>query len=71
MKLTAIERFEIRAEAFRMMTGHMAPGKDIAMSAGGDDDAREAAWHKWWSSYALPVDAMLWAFDRVMGGSDD
>lgn len=70
MKLTLIERFEIQAEAFRLMTGHMAPGKDCAAAAGIDED-REAAWNKWWDSYALPVDAMLCAFEHVMSDKDE
>ena len=30
MHLSRLERYEIQAEAFRRMTGHLAPGKDAA-----------------------------------------
>ncbi len=30
MHLSSLERYEIQAEAFRRMTGHLAPGKDAA-----------------------------------------
>jgi hypothetical protein len=33
MHLSSLERYEIQAEAFRRMTGHLAPGKDAV--AGG------------------------------------
>jgi len=33
MEFSSIEAFEVRAEAFRIMTGHMAPGKDAAAAS--------------------------------------
>ena len=30
MEFSSIEAFEVRAKAFRIMTGHIAPGKDAA-----------------------------------------
>ena len=31
--MTDLERYEVKAEAFRICTGHMAPGKDAASAS--------------------------------------
>ncbi len=42
--------FEVKAESFRLMTGMMAPGKDVAAGANEDGDSRkerEKEWCEW------------------------
>lgn len=40
--------YEVKAEAFRRMTGHMAPGKDASpASYPAPLEDRAAAWDKW------------------------
>ena len=46
--MTATERYEADSEAFYAQTGYMAPGKDVPMAMGGQDEAeRRAAWDAW------------------------
>jgi len=65
--LNANEVFEIKAEAFRRMTGHMAPGKDPGLVAAEDPAARSAAWEVWVEAYGDAVIATISAYERVMG----
>ena len=67
MKLTFYERFEIQAEAFRIMTGHMAPGKDAAPeSYPAPYKERDAAWEKWSAQNIECVRATMLATERVL-----
>ena len=68
MKLNSTEEYELKAEAFRVMTGHMAPGKD-ASAAGypAPYEEREAAWAEWGTKHGEVVRAMLLAL-RVIDG---
>lgn len=67
MKLDAIERFDIKAEAFRIMTGHMAPGKDVsALGWSEPHEVREAEWSRWCEAFNACANAMLTAVDRIL-----
>jgi hypothetical protein len=69
MELNGNEVFEVRAEAFRIMTGYMAPGKSVAAAAyAGEahEKAKEAAWAEWNAKYSPCIDAMFLAFERAM-----
>ncbi len=71
MALDSIDRFEIQAEAFRIMTGHMAPGKDAgAASYSVPYEQREEAHKKWMEAHGECVRAMLLAFDRLMSNDE-
>ena len=65
--MTDLERYEIKAEAFRISTGYTAPGKDVAALAhGAPFHERAAAWDKWDADNGAIVNAMFLAFKRVM-----
>jgi len=67
MKLNDIEAFELRAEAFRIMTGHMAPGKSAShYSQPASDEVREAAFKEWINKYGAVVHAMTVAAGRIL-----
>jgi len=68
MKLNEIEEYEFKAEAFRIMTGHMAPGKDVGMMGGGAPyEERVAAWTQWEASHGATANAFVKAL-RVIDG---
>jgi hypothetical protein len=72
MKLSALERYEIQAEAFRRMTGHMAPGKDVAAAAGpADREERMAIYARWSETHGECVYAVMDAVDCVLRTSED
>lgn len=72
MKLDSIEKFEIQAEAFRIMTGHMAPGKDASpYSYPAPYEEREARYTDWADANGECVRAMLLALERVIPDEDD
>lgn len=72
MKLTNYERFEIQAEAFRIMTGNMAPGKDAAAASyPAPYEEREAAWKEWNAQNIDCVRAMIIATERVIDRDGD
>jgi hypothetical protein len=72
MKLNSVEKFEIQAEAFRIMTGHMAPGKDASpFSYPAPYEEREAIHKDWTAANSECIRAMLLAFERVMADEDD
>ena len=56
-------KFEIKAEAFRRMTGLLAPGKDAMQ--GPPLEERMRAWDMWLVKNGKVVDAMLRAMERV------
>lgn len=61
--MTAIEEFEIRAKAFRLMTGYLAPGKDCRQH---DPEVRRAAWEVWIKVYGPCVDAVMTACSDIL-----
>ena len=68
MKLDSTEEYELKAEAFRVMTGHMAPGKDAAAASyPAPYEEREAAWREWGAQHGEVVRAMILAL-RVIDG---
>lgn len=71
MHLSSLERYEIQAEAFRRMTGHLAPGKDAA--AGSYDEAanRTEIYARWAEIHGECVYAVLDSVDCVLGTSED
>lgn len=72
MKLSDYDRYEIKAEAFRIMTGHMAPGKDAAPeSYPAPFDERFAAFERWQEIHGECARAMLKATERMVAGNDD
>ena len=67
MKLTSYESFEIFAETFRIMTGHMAPGKDPSMhSYQAPLEERRAAWDAWHAQHSACVRAVFFATERII-----
>lgn len=68
MKLNEIEEYELKAEAFKIMTGYLAPGKDAAMIGGGVPyEERVAAWEKWIAVNGATARAFITAL-RVIDG---
>lgn len=68
MEYDSIEAFEVRAEAFRRMTGMMAPGKDESAAAGGAHTYEErcAAYEAWWKQHGDCVRAVMRATECVL-----
>ena len=67
-----IMRYEIEAEAFRIMTGHMAPGKDPGMATyPAPFEIRAKAWEEWHEQYAPCIAAMLKAMERMIPSVED
>ena len=67
MKLDSVTEYEIKAEAFRICTGHMAPGKDPASaSSPAPFEERSAAWDAWMNENGRVVRAMLLDMARVL-----
>jgi hypothetical protein len=63
----SIETFEVRAEAFRQMTGVMAPGKDASAAANSPDtyEERVAIYKIWWGQYGNCVRAVMKATEAI------
>jgi len=58
--------YEIKAEAFYRMTGHMAPGKDVAPGFHQEPlKERTKAWENWLKEYDEIIRAMLFAVGTV------
>lgn len=69
MKLDSYYRYEIKAEAFRIMTGHMAPGKDPASASYPESpEVRSEVWEAWLKEYGKALNAMITAFERINPG---
>jgi len=67
MKIDTNTLFEIEAEAFNIMTGHMAPGKDVSASAQSIPyEARLAIWEMWVKQHSEIIFAMKKAFEMVI-----
>jgi len=72
MKLSEITKFDIQAEAFRIMSGYMAPGKDPSiLSQPVSYEEREAAYRQWAEIHSECVRAILMAFESTLSGSDE
>ena len=72
MKLTKIESYEIQAFAFRVMTGYMAPGKDVSpLACEAPYEERCAAWDEWRNKYAHCILAMLHGFEALIDRDDE
>lgn len=64
--MNANTRYEIKARAFNLMTGHMAPGKDSPAAAGPTDyDERELAWLRWLDTNRHCIESMFQAFEEI------
>lgn len=71
MKLDVITKFEVKAEAFRIMTGHMAPGKDASpQSYPAPYEERSKLFAEWIKTHGECVDAMIKAVERVVPDDD-
>lgn len=58
--------YEIKAEAFRIMTGHMAPGKDPSPhSYPAPLEVRSRAFEEWITEHDQIIQAMILATDRM------
>jgi len=56
----AVDMYEIKAEAFRLCTGLMAPGKDQATNGfGSDPDSRQIAWDLWMKVHSEVINAVI------------
>lgn len=66
MKLNALEKFEIQAEAFHILTGFMHPGKDTSPLCGASYEERKEAWDAWIKEHAPIVIAMMAAFEYTL-----
>lgn len=67
MKIEGNDLFEIRAETFRIMTGHLAPGKDTAAAAGTDDyELRNELYMQWVSHNMHCFVSVIKAIERVL-----
>lgn len=67
MKIEGNDLFEVRAETFRIMTGHLAPGKDTAMAAGPDDsELRNELYMQWVEHNMHCFVSVIKAIERVL-----
>ena len=67
MKLDSNYRYDIKAETFRIMTGHMAPGKDPPMASyPAPFEERSRAFDAWYAQNKQCVESMLLAFERIV-----
>lgn len=66
MHLSNLERYEIQAEAFRRMTGHLAPGKDAADGSYDETANRREIYARWDEIHGECVYAVLDAVDYVL-----
>lgn len=71
MKLDTAARFEIKSEAFRIMTGHVAPWKyPSPESYPAPPEDRYAEYAKWNEANHECVNAMILAFEQIVQGSN-
>ena len=71
MHLSNLERYEIQAEAFRRMTGHLAPGKDAAAGSYDEVANRTEIYARWAEIHGECVYAVLDAVDCVLRAAED
>jgi len=71
--IETIEKFEIRAHAFRAMTGVTAPGKSIASAecCSDSDEYRFNAWEEWMKKYGACIGAIFLATEDILNLKDD
>lgn len=65
LRLTQTELYEVTAEAFRMMTGLTAPGKDSQQYFEAPLEVREKAWGKWLKRNTV-INAFFIALETVV-----
>ena len=67
LEYSSIEAFDVRAEAFRRMTGMMAPGKDESAAANSPHtyEDRIAAYDEWWKQHGDCVRAVMKATEAI------
>ena len=59
------QRYELMAEAFYIMTGHIAPGKDVSPHGyAAPFLERQAAWNRWKEAHSAVINAMMTAFEN-------
>lgn len=66
MKLNTLEKFEIQAEAFHILTGMLHPGKDASPQSGIPYEERKEAWDTWIKEHAAVVVAMIAAIEHTL-----
>lgn len=67
MKLSSVERLDIKELAFYRMTGLMAPGKDCSPHGNHPEfEVRDAAYRVWTQAYGECVQAVLSATEYVI-----
>lgn len=70
--MNSVLRYEIKAEAFRIITGHMPPGKDAAAGSYPESfESRALLWEYWLKSNSSCIDAMFLSFERMTGVDDE
>lgn len=69
--MTTVEEYELKAEAFRRFTGHMAPGKDAALGGYGSQTYAERLrlWDEWNATNEKMISAFVRAADFVFGSA--
>jgi len=68
--MDSLDEFEIKAEAFRLMTGMMAPGKDVPSVFSDSEESfevRAEAYADWQLRNIKCIAAMIVACERVIG----
>ena len=67
MVMSSVMKYELKAECFRMMTGHIAPGKDAPAAFPSEPyETRLAEWKSWWTENSEAVSAMLAAIETIV-----
>lgn len=65
IRMDNYDKYEIKAKAFRLMTGYTAPGKDPPSGSYPPPyEERQKAWEKWLNDNRQCINAMLQAFER-------
>jgi len=68
--MNANDKFEIFADMFHTMTGHMAPGKDQPVAAGLDAE-RAHRWGDWLLNNSEILEALNKALDSVFPDKEE
>ena len=67
--MNSLESYEFVAEAFRVHTGFMAPGKDAGFDNSHTQEERQEAWKKWHDENKKIIRAFELAGDRILLGN--
>lgn len=67
MRIGPLELFEVEAEAFRIMTGYLAPGKSQSPEANTPSELREQAWNDWVGKHRPVLVAYAVAIKSILG----